>query len=143
MTEDTKPEPPSPEDQPITDAEILAHMTMVAHRVAVRIAETIPEASRPMAQAAAEEVLLSDEGARDLLAAAYADGRADAIGAALRTGKFPQPDWSDIESLGERRAMSREEHICHSCSASDVCGVAQSMRALEMLVILQRCDKHR
>lgn len=135
-------EPEQPEEP--TEAEVLAHLTVVAHRVAVRIAEELPEEERPRAIAAAEEVLVSDEGARELLGAAFAEGRADALRGALQRGEVPDaPDWSDVESLGERRAIAREEHICGSCQAADVCAIAAATRQLEALVVLRRCDRHR
>lgn len=138
----TEPEK-DPEGEP-TEGEVLAHLALVAHRVAKRIVEVVPEAEREAAAKAAEEVLLDDEGARELLGAAFEEGRADALRGALRRGEVPDaPDWSDVESLGERRAIAREEHICSTCSASDVCAIAAAMRQVEALVVLRRCDRHR
>lgn len=132
-----------PEQEP-TEAEVIAHLAVVAHRVAVRIAESLPEQERPAAIEAAEQVLLDDEGARDLLAAAFDEGRADALRGALASGKVPDaPDFTDIESIGERRVIAREENVCGSCSASDVCAVAIAARSLEALVVIRRCEKHR
>lgn len=127
-----------------TEAVVLAHLAVVAHRVALRIAENVPEPERAAAVKAAEEVILDDEGARELLGAAFEEGRADALRGALRSGKVPDaPDWSDVESIGERRAIAREEHVCGTCSASDVCAIAGAMRQVEALVVLRRCDRHR
>jgi len=134
------PTEPSPEP---TEAEVLAHLTVVAHRVATRVAETLPEAQRADAIKAAEAVLLDDEGARELMGAAFDEGRADALAGALRRGKVPDaPDWSDIDAVGERRAIAREEHVCNTCSHSSVCAVAQAMRSTQLLVVLRRCDQH-
>lgn len=133
-----------PTEPEITEAEVLAHLTRVTHRVAVAIAETLPEEARADAIKAASEVLLDDEGARELLGAAYTEGRTDALKHAVQSGKGPpEPDWSDIERGGERRAIAKEDHICHGCSAQDVCAIAVAMRQVDALVVLQRCDKHR
>jgi hypothetical protein len=133
-----------PEEQGPTESEVLEHMGVVAHRVAKAIAEGLPESERAAGIAAAERVLLDDEGARELLAAAFAEGRADALRGALRRGEVPDaPDWSDVESVGERRAIAREENICATCSASDVCAIAAAIRHVEALVVLRRCDRHR
>ncbi len=127
-----------------TEAEVVAHMTVVAHRVATRIAETIGDpAERAAAVAAAEQVLLEDDGARELLAAAFEEGRSDVIRGALASGRVPDaPDWSDVESIGERRAIAREDSICGTCSRSDICAIALAVRQLDALVVLRRCDRH-
>lgn len=138
----TEPEQ-DPEGLP-TEAEVLAHLAVVAHRVALRITEELPEQERERAAKAAAEVLLDDEGARELLGAAFAEGRADALRGTVHSGKVPSaPDFSDIESEGERRAIAREEHVCNSCSARDVCAISLAMSQVEALVVLSRCDRHR
>lgn len=131
----------TPADETVTEEEVLGHLTHVAHRVAKRLAELLPDSQRAEAAEAAAEILTSDEGARELLAAAYDEGRASV---ALSGGVGGvAPDWSDIERGGERRAIAREEHICGTCSARDVCAVAVAMKQIEALVVLQRCDRHR
>lgn len=125
------------------EAEVLAHLAIVAHKVATRIAEELPEPERAAAIKAAAEVLSNDEGARELLGAAFEEGRADALRGALHSGKVPDAsDWSDIESLGERKAIAREEHICGSCSKSAVCAVAAAMTQVNGLFALRRCEHH-
>lgn len=129
-------------DEP-TEEQVLAHLTVVAHRVALSVAEGLPEELRPAATASAERVLLDDEGARELLGAAFEEGRADALRAALHSGTVPDaPDWSDVESPGERRAVAREEHVCGTCSHADVCAIALAIRQVEALVVIRRCDRH-
>jgi len=140
MSEETKEEQAAPSED-----EVLAHLAVVVHRVAKRVAEQTPEEMREAALAAAEEVLLDDEGARELLGAAFEEGRKDALATALREGAGEQiaPDWSDVESLGERKAIVREESACGSCSVSDVCAVARAARTIEALIVIRRCDRHR
>ena len=129
-------------DEP-SEAEVLAYLKTVVRRIAVRIASELPEDQRGAALAAAEEELQGDEGARELLAVAFEEGRSDAVSSALLAGKTPAaPDWSDIENVGERRAIAREEHSCNTCSHSPVCAVAQAVRAAQMLVAVRRCDRH-
>jgi hypothetical protein len=135
---------PMSDEPEVSDAEVLSHLTHVAHRVALAIAAELPEGERAAAARAAETVLLSDEGARELLSAAYAEGRADALRGVVASGKAPASrDFSDVESLGERRLIVREDGACSTCSAADVCSIAGAVRGVEALVEIRRCDKHR
>lgn len=134
---------PEDSEETATEEEVLSYLTTVVHRVAVRIAETIEDPEeRARATSAAEEVLLEDEGARDLLAAAFEEGRADVVRGALASGSVPSaPDWSDVESGGERRAIAREEHICGACSHSGVCAIAGAAQQVQALLVIRRCDR--
>lgn len=121
---------------PPTEAEVLAILAPVARRLADTIAR--PGAGR----GALIEVLRGDQGAVELLAAAFESGREDAareviLRAPSATSAAPvEPDWSDVESAGERGAIAREESICGACVHAAVC---RARPPAEMLIVIRRC----
>jgi hypothetical protein len=46
------------------------------------------------------------------------------------------PDWSDVESEGERRMLFSESSICAACMHAAVC---KARPPVEMLVVIRRC----
>lgn len=127
---------PEPEDDsPPSEAEVLAYLGAVADRVC----EALSEGASPRVRAAVLEVLGGDEGARELLSAAFEEGRQDAVRSMLlRGGKIAAGDWSDVESPGERRLIAREESLCARCSHAAVCVVPRGNVA-ELLLVVTRC----
>lgn len=122
---------------PPSEAEVLAILAPVARRIADAI-------DRPGAgRAAIVEALRSDQGAVELLAAAFDSGKADAARTAVLraphtspAGPPAAPDWSDVEAEGERRALAIEESICSACLHAPVC---RGRPPIEMLVVVRRC----
>jgi hypothetical protein len=128
----SEPERPQDDSEP-TDAEVLHVLGVVAARVAEAVG------GGEATSHAALEVLAGDEGARALLAAAFEEGRQDVVRSTLlRRGKESEPDWSDVESPGERRLLQREESACSRCAHGVVCVVPRSAPA-ELLVVVSRC----
>lgn len=126
-TRETDPPPP-------TEAEVLQLLDGVAGRFADAMA-----GGDERARATMLEVLATDDAARELLGAAFEEGRQDAVRRMLlRGGKVVEPDWGDVESAGERRLIAREETICSRCVHGGVCAVARAATP-EMLVVVARC----
>jgi len=120
------------EEAELTDAEVMSLLTPTAERLARLFG--VPDASGEVLAA-----ITADEAAVELLRAAMESGRMDAVaGMAMRGGGMPAPDWSDVEALGERRAIAREESACARCANSAVCVVARSAPP-ELLVVVARC----
>jgi hypothetical protein len=128
--------------EPVSDEDVIEHLKNVVSRIATRLAELVPEESRSAARDVLNDELFGDEGARELLGAAYNEGRADARKSAALSGEGCAPDWSDVESLGERRAIATEETACSSCSHAPVCAIRHAAEQLGALVLIQRCDRY-
>lgn len=120
-----------PKAPPPTDTEVLAALAPVANRIA-KAAITDKRAVL--------QVLEGDEAARELLAAAFAEGEASgkraAAGVTIAGRPTEAPDWADIESHGERLVLAREMSLCSRCLHGGVCRVAPPA---EMLVVISRC----
>jgi hypothetical protein len=122
------------EDREPTEEEVLALLQGVAGRIS-----DVVSGGDPRVRDAALEVLATDDGARALLGAAFEEGRQDAVRSMLlRGGKVIEPDWSDVESPGERRLLQREESICSRCTHGGVCVVTRGAPA-ELLLVVSRC----
>jgi hypothetical protein len=126
-----------PEEEP-SEAEVLAIVRPLAAQVAQELS------GGGSIEAALVRVLLADEtGGVELLRAAHESGRQDAIlSIASRAGAEVAPDWSDVESMGERTAIAREDGICNRCSLARVCVVARSAPP-ELLLVVLRCGAFR
>lgn len=118
-----------------TDAEVLDAVGRFAGRLAREL--ELPPATAERVR----ELLLGEDAARDLLAAAFLEGREDKArelvlrgGATLR----PAPDWSDVPSRGERVVVVREESACSSCGHAPVCALRRAFA--DELVVISRCS---
>lgn len=135
-----EPEGDSEGEDELTDEEVLAILAPVASRLAASIGRV------PGVRAEVLEVLRQDDtGARELLAAAFDSGREEAMRSALTRpevglGEGGEPDWSDVESVGERKALHVEQNICSRCSHVSVCRWTPPP---EMLVVIRRCAAFR
>lgn len=120
-----------PNSPPPSDSEVLAALAPVAHRLSK---------AAILDKRAVLAVLESDEAARELLAAAFSEGEASgkrtAAGVTIAGRPTEAPDWSDIDSHGERLTLAREMSLCHRCIHGGVCRVAPPA---EMLVVISRC----
>lgn len=127
---------PEDEEAPLSEAQVLEVLQPTAARLAAILG--LPDA--------AGEVLLTiraDDAAVELLRAAFESGRAESAAAiALRGDGSPAPDYSDVESLGERRMIAREDSACSSCVNASICVVARAAPP-ELLVVISRCLAHR
>jgi hypothetical protein len=129
----------SENDEELTEAEVLAYLAPVARRLADALG------ARPGLKSEILDLLRSDEGAVELLAAAFDSGVRDATtrsAVAFESasgGKAVLPDWSDVEDMGERLAIHREESICENCSHVAVC---RAVPPDDMLVSVRRCLRY-
>lgn len=126
------------DDEPeLTEAEVLGLLAPIASRLASALGRV------PGVKAEVLEVLRGDRGAVELMAAAFDSGREEAkreLEMSILRGADPtasgEPDWSDVESPGERKVIAREQSICGRCIHVDVCRFAPPA---EMLVVIRRC----
>jgi hypothetical protein len=122
-----------PEEPELTDAEVMAALEPTARRLAAAFG--LPDASGEVLAA-----ITADEAAVELLRAAFESGKMEAASAIATRGiaEDQAPDWSDIDSLGERRAIAREDSACGRCSHATVCAVARAAPP-ELLIVVSRC----
>jgi len=121
-----------------TDEEVVGAVDKVAKRLAEKFRVTFATA-REVADA-----LMSDDAARDVLAAAFLEGREDKQRELLARGGAtlrPEPDWSDVQSVGERALLAREESACGTCGHAGVCSVPRASTP-PMLVVVSRCASY-
>ncbi len=126
------------DEDDLTDEQIIGILAPVAARIANTLA-----AGGGSDRGTILEMLRTDESAAHLLAAAFESGKAEVardivINPQGVTISKAAPDWTDVESTGERKARHREESICARCIHSGVCRVATAA-PIEMLVTVRRC----
>jgi hypothetical protein len=128
------------DDEPLapSEAEVIAIVAELAKKVvrAISAGGSIEES--------VVRVLLDDQtGGVELMRAAFDSGREDAITSiAGRAGDDGAPDWSDVEGMGERAAIAREDGICGRCDRLRVCVVPRSAPA-ELFLVVRRCAAFR
>lgn len=146
MTDETKP---ATENDDPTPEEVVATVSKTARRIADALLEDIPggPAVRAAIAEKIERVFLEDEeiASAFILRGAYEEGSEDAALEFARQGADPgprSPDWSDVRSEGEARAIRREENLCGKCAIAPVCVVAR-LAPPEALLVVRRCALYR
>lgn len=135
-------------DEAPTEDEVISVVGRTAKRLATELVGELGELEiSARARAALEDriraTLLEDDEVATafVLRGAFEEGVADTALEFARAGADPAPrapDWSDITSPGERKAILREENLCARCSHAAVCVVARTAPA-ELLLVVRRC----
>jgi hypothetical protein len=130
------------EDEAAEAAEVDAMALEVAGALAGRLVDELTRGGPIDAVTLREkiqEMLGGDEASRVLIAAAYSEGYEDAVREKVGAGgKMPDPRWADVASMGERKALLREQHLCGKCQLATMCKVASNAPETAM-VLVQRC----
>lgn len=126
-----------PEDdlEELSSDQVLEYLSKVTRR----LAEDFKAQGLLVGTETLYEMLCSDEGATLLLAGAFEEGRVDAARSMLGGGGRVAVDWSDVESVGERRLIAKEDTACSRCSHARVCATPKTVPEAS-LVVISRCS---